>query len=69
MAALNISPHVIVSGTIDKLYPKNVGGYAFEIGEAALLRVLDRMSIPYTVETKRLCRKDSQDISGSHRWV
>jgi L-asparaginase len=31
-------------GTIDKDYPKATGGYAFEIGEPAVKRILQRVN-------------------------
>ena len=58
-------------GTIDKCYPRSVGGYAFEFGEQpAAERILADVSINPTVAIKceRVCEpKDSQDITETER--
>lgn len=54
-------------GTIDKDYPKTIKGYAFEIDEPAVTRILERVkpSIKYSIKT--LLRKDSQEITDEDR--
>ena len=37
-------------GTIDKDYPKTTGGYAFEISEPAVKRILDKVTHPLTLK-------------------
>ncbi|OWF43525.1 uncharacterized protein LOC110459616 [Mizuhopecten yessoensis] len=54
-------------GTLDKCYPKTILGYAFEIGEPAVSRVLDRVKSSLAVEVKSVCRLDSQDIRQEDR--
>ena len=46
-------------------YPKTKGGYSFEIGAAAVKRVLRVLRVPaaFTVDVRTVCRKDSQDIT------
>ncbi|KAJ8309239.1 hypothetical protein KUTeg_014113 [Tegillarca granosa] len=55
--------------TIDKEYPKTIKGYAFEIGEPAVKRILDRIKPGCSVNLKyvSVCRKDSQDITDEDR--
>lgn len=55
-------------GTIDKKYPKTKLGYAFEIMEAAVERIVTRVKVPYNVEIVTACRKDSQDITEGDRY-
>ena len=55
-------------GTIDKDYPKSVGGYAFEIGEPAVQKILCRARLAIQVEYVTVCRKDSQDITDGDRY-
>ncbi|KAI8483592.1 PREDICTED: uncharacterized protein LOC109469723 isoform X2 [Branchiostoma belcheri] len=50
-------------GTIDKDYPRSVGGYAFEIGSSAAQSILDRMNLAMPVEYGSVFRKDSQEIN------
>ena len=55
-------------GTIDKTYPQRPGAYGFEIGEAAVTRILGRLSgTQFTMKT--ICKKDSQEITESDRYV
>ncbi|XP_071515373.1 L-asparaginase 1-like [Panulirus ornatus] len=58
-----------MGGTIDKDYPKTRHGYAFEVGEPAVRRVLARLrparSVIIKLET--ICRKDSMDITDEDR--
>ncbi|MFY0591609.1 asparaginase domain-containing protein [Roseivirga sp.] len=54
-------------GTIDKDYPKTNAGYAFEIDEPAVSRVLEKSFIGFEFEVISLFRKDSLDITASDR--
>jgi L-asparaginase len=49
-------------GTIDKDYPRATGGYAFEIGESAAKRILQRANPSFDFEIVSILRKDSLDI-------
>lgn len=50
-------------GTIDKQYPKSKGGYAFEIGEASFVEIIERIMVSFEYEFFTAFRKDSQDIT------
>ena len=62
-------------GTIDKDYPRSTGGYAFEINEPAVGRILEgyrshynqieKSIFPYEVIS--VCKKDSTDITDDDR--
>ena len=54
-------------GTIDKDYPKTTGGYAFEIGESAAKRILQRINPSFDFEIVSILRKDSLDITEEDR--
>ncbi|XP_064621774.1 uncharacterized protein LOC135484341 [Lineus longissimus] len=54
-------------GTIDKDYPKVTGGYAFEIGDSAAMRILTRMQPSFNMSFISACRKDSQKITDDDR--
>ena len=54
-------------GTIDKDYPKTTGGYAFEIGESAAKRILQRTNPSFDFEIVSILRKDSLDITEGDR--
>jgi len=54
-------------GTIDKDYPKATGGYAFEIAEPAVKRILQRVNLNFDWEIVSILRKDSQDITEEDR--
>jgi len=54
-------------GTIDKDYPKTVKGYGFEITEAAVKRIVERIKIDYDFEIITFIQKDSQDITNNDR--
>ncbi|CAB9528928.1 Glutaminase-asparaginase [Seminavis robusta] len=58
---------VQTGGTIDKDYPRSTGGYAFEFGEPATIRLLDRLqpSFAYTVATA--FQKDSLEVTDQDR--
>ncbi len=54
-------------GTIDKDYPRKTGGYAFEIDEPAVERILSMVNPTFVYEVLTVCRKDSQDITDQDR--
>ena len=54
-------------GTIDKDYPKTIGGYAFEIAEPAVKRILQKANPNFDFEIISVLRKDSQDINDEDR--
>ena len=56
-------------GTIDKDYPKTNSGYAFEIDEPAVSRVLQRVLPAFEFEVISLLRKDSLEINDDDRWL
>ena len=62
----NMKPNITfiqMGGTIDKAYPKAIGGYAFDIGEAAFITILNDLQPSFRFETNTICQKDSQDIT------
>jgi len=54
-------------GTIDKDYPKLVKGYAFEIGEPAVKRILEKINPNFEYEIVSVLKKDSLDITDEDR--
>lgn len=54
-------------GTIDKDYPKTKKGYAFEIAEPAVKRILEKINPVFDFEIKSVLKKDSLDITASDR--
>jgi L-asparaginase len=54
-------------GTIDKDYPKTTKGYAFEIDEPAVKRILEKIKPDFNYEILPLMRKDSLDITNNDR--
>lgn len=54
-------------GTIDKDYPKSSGGYAFEFGEPACQRILDRLNPSFEYEIITAFQKDSLEITREDR--
>ena len=54
-------------GTIDKDYPKTTSGYAFEISEPAVKRILQKINPSFDFEVIRLLQKDSLDITKEDR--
>lgn len=54
-------------GTIDKDYPKIKGGYAFEISEPAVRRILEKLNPAFEYEIVSILKKDSSDITGEDR--
>ncbi|MCP4213875.1 MAG: asparaginase [bacterium] len=54
-------------GTIDKDYPKTIQGYAFEISEPAVTRILEKLNPAFETEIITALRKDSMDITSEDR--
>ena len=54
-------------GTIDKDYPRSQGGYAFEFGEPATLRILEQLDPSFEFEVDTVCQKDSQELTDLDR--
>ena len=54
-------------GTIDKDYPKPQMGYAFEIGEPAVERILHKVNPNFDYSVIQLMKKDSLDITNEDR--
>ena len=54
-------------GTIDKDYPKSTKGYAFEFGEPATQRILEKLNPSFDYEILTTCQKDSLDITDNDR--
>lgn len=54
-------------GTIDKDYPKTKKGYAFEIAEPAVKRILQKVNPNFDFEIIPLLKKDSLDITEEDR--
>ena len=54
-------------GTIDKDYPRSTGGWAFEFGEPATLRILDSLECSFDYEIITICQKDSLEINDDDR--
>lgn len=50
-------------GTIDKDYPKQTKGYAFEITEPAVRQILERVNPSFEYDVISLLRKDSMDLT------
>lgn len=55
-------------GTIDKDYPKTNKGYAFEIDEPAVKRVLENAFTGFEYEVVSLLKKDSLEITDEDRF-
>lgn len=50
-------------GTIDKDYPHTTKGWAFEFGEPATHRILEKLNPSFEYEVLTSCQKDSLDIT------
>jgi L-asparaginase len=50
-------------GTIDKDYPKQTKGYAFEITEPAVKQILEKINPAFEYDVVSLLRKDSMDLT------
>jgi L-asparaginase len=56
-----------VGGTIDKDYPRTQKGYAFEIAEPAVKRILGKVRPSFDFEIISLLKKDSLDMTEKDR--
>ncbi|MFZ3078006.1 MAG: asparaginase domain-containing protein [Candidatus Aenigmatarchaeota archaeon] len=54
-------------GTIDKDYPKTTKGYAFEIAEPAVKRILQKINPDFEFEIISVLKEDSLDITEEDR--
>ena len=54
-------------GTIDKDYPKTRNGWAFEIGDSAIQRILEKINPTFSYEIITAFKKDSLEIDSSDR--
>ncbi len=54
-------------GTIDKDYPKTTKGYAFEISEPSVKRILEKLNPSFEYEIISALKKDSLDITEEDR--
>ncbi|MDA3906761.1 MAG: asparaginase domain-containing protein [Bacteroidales bacterium] len=54
-------------GTIDKDYPKSIKGWAFEIGEPAFLRIIEKLPNSKKWEIIPLLKKDSTELTAADR--
>ncbi len=54
-------------GTIDKDYPKTTLGYAFEITDPAVSRILPEANPSFEYEVVSVCKKDSTELTGEDR--
>lgn len=58
---------VQTGGTIDKDYPRSTGGYAFEFGEPATIRLLDRLQPSFSYKIVTAFQKDSLEVTDQDR--
>jgi len=54
-------------GTIEKDYPRSTKGWAFEFGEPATVRILEKLDPSFEYEVITSCQKDSLEITDSDR--
>lgn len=54
-------------GTIDKDYPHTTKGWAFEFGEPATRRILDKLNPSFEYDIITSCQKDSLEITDEDR--
>jgi L-asparaginase len=54
-------------GTVDKDYPKTTLGYAFEITDPAVGRILPEANPSFEYEIVSVCKKDSTELTGEDR--
>ena len=66
MSALKIT-FIQTGGTIDKDYPKTRNGWAFEIGDSAIQRILEKINPSFKYEIITAFKKDSLEIDNSDR--
>ncbi|MCR9289753.1 asparaginase domain-containing protein [bacterium] len=58
---------VQTGGTIDKDYPKSQKGWAFEISEPAVRRIIQKLNPSFQYEILSFCKKDSLEITKDDR--
>lgn len=58
---------VQTGGTIDKDYPHTTKGWAFEFGEPASIRILERLNPSFEFEIQTAFQKDSLEINDADR--
>jgi L-asparaginase len=56
-------------GTIDKDYPKSTKGYAFEIHEPAVKRILQKLNPSFNFKIQTILKKDSLEINEIDRDI
>lgn len=54
-------------GTIDKDYPRDSKGWAFEIGSPAIIRILGLLNPSFESEVIEVLKKDSLELDSSDR--
>lgn len=54
-------------GTIDKDYPKVTKGWAFEFGEPAIQRILEKLDPSFEYQIITSCQKDSLELTDKDR--
>ncbi len=54
-------------GTIDKDYPRTSKGWAFEFGDPAVQRILDKLNPSFEYELVTSCQKDSLELTDADR--
>ena len=54
-------------GTIDKIYPKSINGWGFEIRDAAVNRILSKKELSVDYRIISACKKDSTQINENDR--
>ena len=54
-------------GTIDKDYPKTTEGWAFEFGEPAIRRILEKLDPAFEYQIITSCQKDSLELTDKDR--
>jgi len=60
---------IATGGTIDKDYPKLIGGYAFEFGKPAVKRIFKKWQTNIEFEVFKPFQKDSLDIDEMDRKI
>ncbi|MEZ4973684.1 MAG: asparaginase domain-containing protein [Cyclobacteriaceae bacterium] len=58
---------VQTGGTIDKDYPHTTKGWAFEFGEPASIRILEKLNPSFEFEIQTAFQKDSLEINDTDR--
>ncbi|MGE0587479.1 MAG: asparaginase domain-containing protein [Cyclobacteriaceae bacterium] len=58
---------VQTGGTIDKDYPHTTKGWAFEFGEPASIRILEKLNPSFEFEIQTAFQKDSLEINDADR--